>query len=68
MKKTFYTILGACASIILLGLAGRSDKQDAVLCEMKNNGAYWELAEKYPQASDARLVEIYERERAGTRR
>lgn len=59
--KALKTILGLCALTVLLGIAGRSDKQDAVLCEMKNNGAYQELAEQHPQATDAQLIEMYER-------
>lgn len=48
--------------IVLLGFVGRGDYEDDVICEMKNNGAYWELVEQYPDASDSQLVSIYKEE------
>lgn len=47
-------LVGACV------FAGRSDYQDAVLSEMKNNGAYYKLSELHPDASEAELVDLYE--------
>lgn len=48
--------------IVLLGIVGRGDYEDDVICEMKNNGTYWELVEKYPDASESQLVSIYKDE------
>lgn len=47
-------LIGACI------FAGRSDYQDAVLSEMKNNGAYYKLSELHPDASEAELIDLYE--------
>lgn len=59
MKKL--KILGiAIFFIVAFGLAGRSDKQDAILAEMKNNGAYYELSQQHPTADDVELIKLYE--------
>lgn len=55
-----YRALMLIAFFALLGLAGRSDYEDAVITEMKNNGAYYELSTQHPDASDSELVNIYE--------
>lgn len=49
-------MLCGCAA---LGWAGRSDFVDATVAEMKNNGAYYDLAAKHPYASDAELADRY---------
>ena len=36
--------------VIMFGLAGQSDYEDAVLQEMKNCGAYSELSEAHPDS------------------
>lgn len=61
--KALRTALCVGAFFAALGYAGHMDYEDAVVCEMKNNGAYWELSEKNPQLTDGELVEIYERQR-----
>lgn len=55
-----YRALMLIAFFALLGWAGRSDYEDAVITEMKNNGAYYELSTQHPEASDSELVNIYE--------
>lgn len=55
-----YRALMLIAFIALLGWVGRSDYEDAVIAEMKNNGAYYELSTQHPEASDSELVNIYE--------
>lgn len=65
MKKTILrAVLGVmCIAgfIALLGIAGRCDYEDAVICEMKNNGAYYELSHAHPHATDHELVVLYEK-------
>lgn len=62
-KKQLITAIKVVAGVIFflfaLGWAGNSDYEDAVVVEMKNNGAYWELSEQHPNASDSELVSIY---------
>ena len=48
---------------IALGYAGNMDYEDAVICEMKNNGAYYTLSEQHPNLSESELVELYEAEK-----
>lgn len=55
-----YRSLMLIAFFALLGWVGRSDYEDAVITEMKNNGAYYELSTQHPEASDSELVNIYE--------
>lgn len=55
-----YRALMLIAFFALLGWVGRSDYEDAVITEMKNNGAYYELSTQHPEASDSELVNIYE--------
>lgn len=63
MNKNFITaikiIAGFVFFILALGWAGSSDYEDAVVTEMKDNGTYWKLSEKYPAKSDAELVKLY---------
>ena len=62
MKRinTIYGIAVALVMFCALGWAGQSDYEDAVVAEMKNNGAYYELSTQHPEASDSELVDIYE--------
>lgn len=62
MKRinTIYGIAVALVMFCALGWAGQSDYEDAVIAEMKNNGAYYELSTQHPEASDSELVDIYE--------
>lgn len=55
-----YRALMLIAFFALLGWVGRSDYEDAVITEMKNNGAYYELSTQHPEANDSELVNIYE--------
>ncbi len=52
--------LGAALFLIALGWAGESDRRDAVLAEMRNNGAFTRLEAAYPDADEAELVKLYE--------
>lgn len=55
------------ALVALFGIAGQSDYEDAVLQEMKNNGAYYELEQAHPTWNEKQLVEAYEAQRDGKR-
>lgn len=52
--------LGTALFLIALGWAGESDRRDAVLAEMRNNGAFTRLEAAYPDADEAELVRLYE--------
>lgn len=39
--------------------AGKSDYVDSTVTEMKNNGTYYALSERFPDYSDADLVHYY---------
>lgn len=52
--------LGAALFLAALGWAGESDRRDAVLAEMRNNGAFSRLEAAYPDADEAELVKLYE--------
>lgn len=67
ITRPLLTILSLAAFITLLGLAGRSDYEDALIVEMKDNGAYPRLARQYPGATDHRLATIYEAQRDSLR-
>lgn len=62
LKSACY-ILFIIFFIAALAVAGQSDYEDAVLCEMKNNGLYWELADRHPELSNSELVKLYMEER-----
>jgi hypothetical protein len=62
-----YRALMLIAFFALLGWVGRSDYEDAVITEMKNNGAYYELSAQHPEASDSELVNIYEQLKNGNK-
>lgn len=47
------------ALVAAFGLAGRSDYVDSTVSEMKNNGIYYALSERFPDYSDADLVAYY---------
>lgn len=47
------------AMIAAFSYAAKSDHDDAIISEMKNNGSYYELSEQHPEASDAELIKIY---------
>lgn len=57
--KAIKVIVGAVLFLLALGWAGSSDYEDAVVTEMKDNGTYWKLSERYPAKSDAELVKMY---------
>lgn len=58
-----YRALMLIAFFALLGWVGRSDYEDAVIAEMKNNGTYYELSTQHPEASDSELVNLYEQQK-----
>lgn len=62
MKKIMTTlkwIAAGAALIAAFSYAASSDYQDAVITDMKNNGAYYTLSEQHPDWSDAELVTYY---------
>ena len=60
LAKIVCNILVGLGFIVALGYAGNMDYEDAVICEMKNNGAYYTLSEQHPNLSESELVELYE--------
>ena len=58
-KETFYTSFAILLVGVALLVAGHYDYVDEVITEMKNNGAYYELIEKHPNASEEELVKMY---------
>lgn len=61
-KKTIEIIKWAVIGIALIAAfsyAAKSDHDDAIITEMKNNGSYYELSEQHPDASDAELIKMY---------
>lgn len=62
-KKTIeiikWIVIGI-AMIAAFSYAAKSDHDDAIISEMKNNGSYYELSEQHPDASDAELIQIYQ--------
>ena len=52
----------ACAAVVLTGFyyAGRMDYEDAVLTEMKNNGAYYTMSQEHPDWDESHMVEVYD--------
>lgn len=74
--KIKVTIMKKCVSILkwiglgvglalMFGIAGQSDYEDAVIQEMKNSGAYYELERAHPTWNEKQLVEAYEAQRDG---
>ncbi len=62
-KKFFSFAKGVFAGIVIcvaLAFAGTQDYRDEVISEMKNNGAYYELSEQHPHATDLELIRLYE--------
>lgn len=62
MKKIMTTlkwIAAGAALVAAFSYAASSDYQDAVITDMKNNGAYYTLSEQHPDWSDAELVTYY---------
>lgn len=66
-KKTIeiikWVVIGI-AMIAAFSYAAKSDHDDAIISEMKNNGSYYELSEQHPDASDAELIQIYKKSNA----
>lgn len=66
MKKTIirlltltkWALVGA-ALFAAFAWAGKSDYVDSTVVEMKNNGTYYALSERFPDYSDADLVHYY---------
>lgn len=57
---TLKWLTAAAAMIALFAYAGKSDYQDAVIQEMKNNGTYYALSEDHPDWDEAQMVEAYQ--------
>lgn len=53
-----WLIIGA-AMVYAFGIAGRSDFEDAVLQEMKNNGTYYTMLQEHPSWSESKMVDVY---------
>lgn len=62
-KETKYGFLKAAAFFftffVLLGVAGRCDRQDAMIEHAKTNGRYWQLSADHPDASEGEIMEMY---------
>lgn len=58
-REAIYTFFGIVFIGIALLIAGHYDYVDEVITEMKNNGAYYELVQQHPDASEEDLVKIY---------
>lgn len=58
MTLTKWALVGA-ALFAAFAWAGKSDFVDSTVVEMKNNGTYYELSERFPDYSDADLVRYY---------
>lgn len=68
MKKILTTLKYVAITAVFavaLGYAGQSDYEDAVVTEMKNNGAYARMSDQHPNMSDADLIKLYVAERDG---
>lgn len=63
MNKLITTIkwlMSSAALIAIFAYAGRSDYQDAIIQEMKNNGTYYAMSDQHPDWDDTQLVEAYD--------
>lgn len=58
MTLTKWALVGA-ALFAAFAWAGKSDFVDSTVVEMKNNGTYYALSERFPDYSDADLVRYY---------
>lgn len=58
MTLTKWALVGA-ALFAAFAWAGKSDFVDSTVVEMKNNGTYYALSERFPEYSDADLVHYY---------
>lgn len=58
MTLTKWALVGA-ALFAAFAWAGKSDYVDSTVVEMKNNGTYYALSERFPDYSDADLVHYY---------
>lgn len=59
-KKEFSISLLLCAVILaLLGWAGADDAHEATICEMQNNGTYWQMKAEHPDWDEAQMVQVY---------
>lgn len=66
MKKIMTTlkwIAAGAALIAAFSYAASSDYQDAVITDMKNNGAYYTLSEQHPDWTESQLVDYYNEQR-----
>lgn len=56
MKKTVIRLITPTKWVLV---ARKSDFVDSIVVEMKNNGTYYALSERFPDYSDADLVRYY---------
>lgn len=68
MKDMLKTLAGIAISLLIAGVAGHYDRQDEEITEMKNDGTYWELSERYPGADEERLIELRDSLRGAEKR
>lgn len=53
-------VLAAGVVVAAMVYAGSSDYRDAVVTEMKNNGAYYSMQHEHPDWTERQMVEVYE--------
>lgn len=67
MKDKIFTTLkwlaAAAAMTAIFSYAASSDYQDAVIQDMKNNGAYYTISTQHPDWSEAEMVTYYNEQR-----
>lgn len=60
-KKEFTISILLCAVILaLLGWAGADDAHEATICEMQNNGTYWQMKAEHPDWDEATMIRNYQ--------
>lgn len=63
MNKILTTVKWlACGTALVacFAWAGKSDYEDAVISEMKNNGTYYTMSTEHPDWDESKMVETYD--------